>query len=332
MPKLSIVIPVYNMERYLRACLDSCLDLRRAAEYEIVAVNDGSTDSSRAILAEYEARFPKLLRALDTPNGGLGHARNVGLEAARGDWLAFVDSDDTLAPGAVAEMLDAVDCGADILIFDFLTVDESGRLLETTRGCGREGCFTLREYPELLFDPPNACNKLWRRALFADSGIRFPGRVWFEDLATVPKLYPLAETLCYLPRGWYRYLQRGGSIMHASRIERNLEIIPAVDAVLAAYRAAGLYGRYEPQLCYLAFYHQLLTSTTRVNLLNPASPVQDALLEDYLKKFPDFRENPYIRALGAKYRLLLHLILHRQRRALHRVMRANEIVKRRKLT
>ena len=329
MPKLSIVIPVYNMQAYLAACFDSCIDLSRAAEYEIIAVNDGSTDASARVIADYERRYPGLIRGLDTPNGGLGHARNVGLEAAVGEYLAFLDSDDTLTPGAVGEMLDALESGEDLLIFDFLAVSESGAVLETTRGCEREGRFTFAEYPELLFDPPNACNKLWRRSLFADSAVRFPTRVWFEDLATSPRLYERAASIRYVPRAWYRYLQRGGSIMHAGKAERNLEIIAAVDGVLADFRERGVYARYEPQLCYMAFYHQLLTASTRVNLTDPKSPVQEALLEDFLRKFPDFQSNPYIRALGAKYRLLLRLILRREHRALHLVMRANEIIKHR---
>ena len=329
MPKLSIVIPIYNMERYLSACLESCLDSARAAEYEIVGVNDGSTDSSWELLRDYERRWPGLIRAVETQNGGLGHARNVGLEAAEGEFLAFVDSDDTLAPGAVGEMLDTLDGSADIVIFDFLSVNEAGRELQQERCCGREGRFTLAEYPALLFDAPNACNKLWRRTLFTESGIRFPRRVWFEDLATTPKLYARAASFRYLPRAWYRYLRRGGSIMHSGNPERNLEIIGAVDSVLTDYRAAGLFGRYEPELCYMAFYHELLTASARVNLIDPKSAVQETLLTDYLAKFPDFRENRYIRQLSAKHRLLLRLILRRERLALHAVLCANEIVKHR---
>ena len=99
--KLSVVIPIYNMERWLAACLDSVID-PACADYEILAVNDGSADRSGEIAADYAARFPALLRVIATPNGGLGHARNTGLEAARGDYLLFLDSDDTLAPGASA--------------------------------------------------------------------------------------------------------------------------------------------------------------------------------------------------------------------------------------
>lgn len=329
MVKLSLVIPVYNVEQYLGACLASCVDPSRAGEYEIIAVNDGATDASGRILAEQAARYPELIRTVTTENGGLGHARNTGLSLAQGDFVAFLDSDDTLAPGALGEMLDCLDDGYDITFFDFVAVNEFGRRLAETKGCpGEEGSFTLAERPEIIFGPANAVNKLWRRRLFTDSGIRFPDRLWFEDLATAPKLYLHADRMRYLPREWYVYLQRGGSITNSAQAGRNREMIPVIDSVLEYYRAAGAYERWEKELCYLAFFHELLTSGTRVSQIDPKSPVLDELLEDFLRRFPDFQRNPYVCAMPSKYRMLTELILRRRRSALRAVMRANAAVRR----
>ena len=327
--KLSLVIPVYNVEKYLGACLASCIEPGRVGEYEIIAVNDGSTDASGRILAEQAARYPELIRTVTTENGGLGHARNTGLALAQGDFVAFLDSDDTLAPGAIGEMLNCLDENFDITFFDFVAVNEFGRRLNETKGClGEEGSFTLADRPEIIFGPANAVNKLWRRRLFTDSGIRFPDRLWFEDLATSPKLYLHAARMRYLPREWYIYLQRGGSITNSTQAERNREIIPVIDSVLEYYRAAGAYERWEKELCYLAFFHELLTSGTRVSQIDPKSPVLDELLEDFLRRFPAFRQNPYVCAMPSKYRLLTELILRRKRYALRAVMRVNAAVRR----
>ncbi len=329
MPELSIVIPVYNIETWLPACLDSCIDLTRKDSYEIIAVNDGSTDGSARILEEYAGRFPDLIRVLSTPNGGLGHARNAGLSLARGEHLVFLDSDDTLSPGAVGEMLDSLDGSFQIGFFDFTAVNEQGRELSRTAGCPeREGLFSLEDCPELIFSPPNAVNKLWKRSLFLDSGVRFPDRLWFEDLATVPKLYLHAEKMRRLPRPWYRYLRREGSITLSSHAERNLEMIDALDSTLSYYRELGAFERYEKELCYLAVFHELLTSQTRVNLIDPRSPVQDALLEDFLRRFPDYEKNPYVRSMPAKHKLLVGLIAARRRGAVHLLMRGNELLRR----
>lgn len=324
--KLSIVIPVYNVQDYLSACLDSVI-VPGLADYEIIAVNDGSTDASPAILAGYAERFPGLIKPVTTPNGGLGHARNVGISLARGDFLLFLDSDDTLSPGALSEILDALDGCFDVGVFDFVSVDGSGRELSRYKGCDRAGSFVFADAPSLLLSPPNAVNKLWRRSLFADHGIRFPDRKWFEDLATVPRLYLRAGTIRALPHTWYRYLQRDGSITRSADPSRNLEMLDAIETVVTDYRQSGAFERYRRELEAMAAYHELLTSSTRVNLINPKSPVQDALLEDYLSRFPGWRENPYIRSWPGKHRLLLSLILRRRRTLLHALLKLNEAKK-----
>ena len=255
---------------------------------------------------------------------------NEGAGEAKGEYLLFLDSDDTLSSGAIPEMLEALDGSFDIGIFDFVSVDGKGRELSCHKGCMKEGSFPFLAYPALLLSPPNAVNKLWRRTLFTDNGIAFPDRKWFEDLATIPRLYPHAGTIRYLPYCWYRYLQRSGSITRNTDAGRNLEMLDAIETVMADYEQSGLSDRCHRELEALAAYHELLTSSTRVNLIDPRSPVQDALLQDFLQRFPDWRENEYIRAWPKKHRLLLKLILHRRRSALHLLLRANEKLKEKK--
>ena len=324
--KLSIIIPVYNTRDYLAACLDSVLD-STPGDYEIVIVNDGSTDDSGIIAAGYASRYPALIRLITTENSGLGAARNVGLEAARGDYLLFLDSDDTLSSGALKEMLAALDGCFDIGIFDILQVNPSGDTVGTITGCGKGGDFTLGEHPALLFEPPSACNKLFRRSLFMDSGVRFPGRVWFEDLRTTPKLYPLAGTIRNLAKPWYRYLIRPGSITNNANVGRNLEIIDAAQEIIRHYKAAGLYERFENELCYMAFYNGFLTASVRVNAADPKSEVQEQLMQWFLQSFPNWRDNPYIRGQGAKHRLLTELLMKKKRKSVHLIMKLNDRAK-----
>ncbi len=326
MTKLSIIIPVYNVEKYLRACLDSVID-EALPDYEVLIVNDGSTDSSPAIAAEYASRFPSLVRMVTTENGGLGHARNTGLGLARGEYVLFLDSDDTIAPGALPEMLALLDGSFDICVFDVVNLNEAGQTLSYDRGSEREGLFTFAEYPELLFTRPNACNKLWRRSLFLDHRIYFPDRLWYEDLATTPRLYLRAERILGLPKPWYRYLIRQGSIIRSGNAERNLDMITAVDTALTDFQQQGQYEAYKLQLEYMCVYHELLTSGTRVNGIDPQSPVQDRLLEDFLRRFPDYRNNPYVQKMSLKYKFLIRLITGKHRKTLYAVMRLNDLVK-----
>lgn len=326
MPKLSVMIPVYNVEAYLRKCLDSVI-YPELGDYEIVLVNDGSTDSSYDICREYAARYPQLIRLISTENGGLGKARDVGIDAAQGEYIIFVDSDDYLSANALPEMMDALGQDFEMCIFDIRSVNEDGKLLKYIPGCQRDGEFTLESYPELLFDMPSAWNKIYRRSLFTENSIYYPSRVWFEDMYVTPHLYAKAGKLLAIHKPWYNYLQRAGSITNSKNTQRNLEIIPAVDAMLNAYRTEGLFDKYRTQLEYSAFYNQVLTSTTRVNLADWRSDVQDALYEDYLNKFPDYLKNPYVQGMSKKYKLIHFLIRHKLRLCLHTVMNLNNKIK-----
>ncbi len=330
MCKLSIVIPIYRVEQYLPACLDSVL-LPGREDYEIICVDDGSPDRSGQIAEDYAAGYPGLIRVIHQENGGLGAARNTGLKAAEGEFLLFLDSDDSLSPGALEEML-ALDLqGADACIFGFVKVDEEGRELEHVAGSARKGLFSLSDAPELLLDPPNAWNKLWRRSLFLDSGIRYPSRLWYEDLATSPGLYLQAGSILAVDRCWIRYLQRSGSILNSGNLARNAEIISAADAAISFFRRKGRYEEFAPALEAMCVYHQLLTATVRINDLDRHSPLQRELREDLERKFPGWRENPYVKRFPAKHRLLLRLMDRQAYGAVHALMRANKLVKGRKI-
>ncbi len=322
MPRLSVIIPVYNMEKYLAKCLDSVIS-KSDFPYEIVIVNDGSTDASLAIAESYRERFPSLISIVSTENMGLGSARNTGMDHSSGEYLYFPDSDDSLAPGAIDAIIGCLDEDFDICIFDSITVSEDGRELRYVRGCRPGTALSLDTYPELLLELPNVWNKIYRRSLFTDHGIRFPGRAWFEDLRTILKLYVYADKIIYKPEAWYRYLLRKGSITNSSNAARNLEMIDAMDDLLGFYREQGRYEQLRDVLEYLAFHSEFLTSAVRANLADRHSLVQEALMQDFLQRFPDYRRNPYVRRISAKHRLLDFLLRHRMRESVHFLMTLN---------
>lgn len=324
--KLSIIIPVYNVEKYLEKCLNSVI-YPGLGNYEIIIVNDGSSDSSPSIAESYAEKYPSLIRIVNKENGGLGSARNAGLEIARGEYVQFLDSDDYLSENAVPEMLEAAAQDFDIVIFDYVSVNELGREFDYCRGCEKDGSFSLDEYPQLLFDSPSACNKLIRRRLFSNNSIVFPDRIWFEDLCTIPKLYPHARRISAVPKAWYKYLRRPGSITNTASAGRNSEMLQVCSSVLDYYRSLGQYEKYSAELEYMCAYNELLTSSTRVNLADRRSPVQDELVKWFKEHFPDYQENKYVKAMPGKYRLLIRLIMNRKRVSLNLIMRLNNFVK-----
>ena len=324
--KLSIIVPVYNTEAYVAKCLDSLIEPDLGG-YEIIAVNDGSTDKSGEVVRRYEERYPDLVKVAETPNGGLSHARNVGIDASRADYLLFIDSDDFVSDHAVCEILQVLEQDMDIAVFDFVHVNESGEVTASFDGSGRTEAFTLEEYPEFLFCPHNAVNKIWKRSLFTEHGIRFAEGLWYEDLATSPKLYPLAQRILPVHRTWYRYLQRQGSITNNRSTARNDEMITVAKLVIDWYRETGRYERYREQLCYKFFYEEYLAAVCRANLIDPKSPVQAALRDDFIRNFPDYRENPYVRKAPKKYQLLDRLIRTGNWKTVHAIMSLNKTVK-----
>lgn len=326
MPALSIIIPVYNVENYLKKCLDSFIS-EKLSDYEIILVNDGSTDSSPEICQEYSGNYPDFIRYVSKENGGLGSARNRGLEEASGEYILFLDSDDYLNKNALEEMLSLIKSGRDVYIFDLVAINESGKGMGYMKGCDSAADFSFEEHPELLFALPNACNKIWKRSLFSETDIRFPDRLWFEDLYTIPKLYLHAKSFSYAPYGWYMYLQRTGSITRSSNLDRNLEIIDAVESVTSYYKERGVFDKFKNELEYMALYNQVITSTTRVNLQDKRSPVQHKLFNSFKNQFPDYRDNPYVRSMPKKLKLLMFYIEHRMYGAFNFTMSLNELIK-----
>lgn len=181
---LSIIIPVYNVEPYLRECLDSVF-VQDLADCEVIAVNDGSTDGSRTILEEYKERYPEVLTLVDKANGGLSSARNAGVECAKGDYMYFVDSDDWLKPHAVETIRKAVsgDREADVVYFDCLvTIDGNrGRFpwADTDPMTFKDFFFFTKSHGEGL--SPNAVSYVYSSSYWKKAGLHYEDGIKYED-------------------------------------------------------------------------------------------------------------------------------------------------------
>ena len=309
--RFSIIVPVYNVKEYLPACMDSLL--RQACQdFEIILVDDGSTDGSGMLCDGYQAAYPDRIRTVHQRNGGLGAARNTGIDLAQGDYLLFVDSDDLLEESALACLSGHIDnTGADMYTFGFsylrgaaVTPGEASPLE------GRER-FTLAECPEILLQTPSACLRICRREIYINHGFRFPGRVWYEDLRTTPKLLPECRHIVVLHERLYLYRIREGSIMHNPNLRRNLEIIEAMEDLRQYYERQGLMEEYGPWLSVLAVENMCLASQRVLMTDTNASFLPDFIA--YLEKaFPGYARNPLLDRLGKKKKLVLALLRKRR--------------------
>ncbi len=190
-PVVSVVVPVYNVADYLAASLAS-ISSQGVRDLEIIAVDDGSTDDSAAILAEVARSEPRL-QIVTQPNGGLGAARNTGVTHARGEFLCFVDSDDLLAAGAIDRLLTTITAtGSDLATGNVLRLEGAdtspARFLAETFERSRSRTH-IHRFPRLIADRV-AWNKLYRRSFWDEHDFRFPTGVHYEDqYVTLPAHY-----------------------------------------------------------------------------------------------------------------------------------------------
>lgn len=246
--KLSVIIPVYNAEKYLRKCVDSVLG-QTENDLEIILVNDGSPDSSGVIIADYAARYPDKVTAITVENGGQGRARNFGIDAARGEFLSFIDSDDYIEPDMYAFMLAAAEENdADIVVCDMEKRFDDGK----------------REYVHAaLQDAPlasagSSSNKIFRRSTVGD--IRFPVGLWYEDFAFSAKLLMLSRKTVFVKKPLYIYRCGQTSTMNNNNARKNLDIL----AIMRDIRDFAAEGGYQDGYEFLLINHVLLDSIKRL--------------------------------------------------------------------
>ena len=201
MSKVSVVVPVYNVEDYLEKCLDSLIH-QTLQDIEILCVDDGSTDHSNELLYIYKNRDPRI-QVLEKPNGGLSDARNYGMKFAASPYILFVDSDDFLEPQALEKAAAKLDeTGADLVIFDVYQYFMKTKTKEVVANSySGERTYTLKENPEMITRILNAAwNKMYRLTLFQENNITYPVGYLYEDLGTTYKLLLKAKSIGSLSR------------------------------------------------------------------------------------------------------------------------------------
>ena len=263
---LSIVLPVYKVQGYLRQCLDSLLE-QSCPDFEIVAVDDCSPDRSGEILAEYAARDPRV-RVITAPeNLGLGRARNLGLEHAKGEYVWFLDSDDWLAMGALAAVVRRLkETGADVLVAGWDRVHWNGKV---DAGTGKKllssapETFTAEQWPAVLDVLHVAWNKVVRRDLLTRLGLEFETG-WYEDVSFTYPLLVAAGRITALPRTCVHYRQRRTGAITRTVGDRHFEVFDHWERALELVGAVGddLRGLLFRRMIW--HYLQVLRHETRV--------------------------------------------------------------------
>lgn len=301
---ISVIVPVYNVEEYLSECLDSILR-QSFSDFEVICVNDGSTDSSARILEEYAGRDSRIT-VIHQPNGGLSKARNHGLSVARGQFVCFVDSDDYLARNALGIMhRTAQESDSDLVVFGFKAVgkveDKATTAWLATKNPQRNTLFkTFRQ--EALFEEAGAKPFVWRdlvrRSLLVSHNIWFWEDAPFgEDTIFQFQVFPHAKNITFSKKQLYRYRQnRAGSLMdthNGNMAKKAAAHTQIIHIIFSIWKCEGLINPLKAPFVKWAinfFYNEF------VNIPDETKP---KLAAQFLRVFKQFEANSVQHALGA---------------------------------
>lgn len=229
---VSIIVPVYNVAAYLEECIESILH-QTFRDFELLLINDGSTDNSGAICDRYSSRDARII-VIHKENGGLSSARNAGLDIATGDYIVFVDSDDEITENAVETLYnELIATSADVVMGKTVRFTLSGaerpysRLAERREMSGEEALKLILE-GELL--NISVCGCGYKHSVFEN--IRFPERMVCEDWCVMPDIYKNAAKVIYTPRICYRYRENESSIMGSMMKKANPQVITVAENVI----------------------------------------------------------------------------------------------------
>lgn len=228
--KVSVIVPVYNVENYLAKCLDSLIR-QTHQNIEILVVNDGSTDRSEEVIHDYARKYPDKIKAFRKENGGLSDARNFGIDTATGDYIGFVDSDDYVNPSMFEEMAGLAEKhNAEMVICNIRKVNQHGKVIQKiTQVPNMPEKIDLESNFSVFSDISYfACNKLFKKELFKEK--RFKNNVHFEDIQLIPRLLLDCTTIAQTQNYHYQYLERTDSITK-THTEKGLDILKAVEDV-----------------------------------------------------------------------------------------------------
>ena len=230
--KLSIVIAAFNVEKYIKKCILSCIQDTRLFEYEVVVVNDGSTDQTLNILQTLEPLYANL-KVISQENTGLGGARNTGLNHAKGDYIWFIDGDDYLQQDILADIIhETTTKDLDALILDYAVVDESYKVLEQHQNTIHiSEIITGGDYYETHFSKSYTWMFVFKRSLFTTNNLIFKERINMQDSEILPKIMNHIKRLTFLNKVCYFYLQQPESFTNSEKGGKRYNYFESIIAV-----------------------------------------------------------------------------------------------------
>ncbi len=227
MKRISVIVPIYNAEKYLSRCLDSIL-MQSNADVELILINDGSTDKSEEIINTYLGRYKSSIKYIKTKNSGVANARNLGLDKATGDYIIFVDADDYIDKNLFKNLKQYMDKNIDIIKYKAILETEEEEKIGVLEGPTFDVVTGEEAFSKLCFDD-EMVDALWvyayKRELFTKNKLKFINNADHEDFGLIPLIILKANTFISTDIQGYHYVQSKNSLMRSTNYEKNVKKI-----------------------------------------------------------------------------------------------------------
>ncbi|WMJ23072.1 glycosyltransferase family A protein [Paludicola sp. MB14-C6] len=306
MPFITVVVPVYNTSAYLNKCLDSLLN-QDFKDYEILVINDGSTDNSLEILKEYENKFSNKISLITGENRGISAVRNTGIMKSKGEYICFIDSDDYVESTYFSDLYSAItNENADVAVCDFYEWND----LENTKTTRIAGEFTnckLQDKPSLLFEINSSpWNKLYRKNMLLENKIEFPLNLKYEDAYFVLLALLKSNRIVKVNKPLVDYRVRENS--ETTNVNaRVFDIFKILDLVNDAFKKDSSYN------CYREALEFINANRVTVYCLQQVYQKQDDIINQFIdtaykymdSHFPSWRKNNYFKADNSKLEFMI---------------------------
>lgn len=300
---VSVIVPVYNVEKYLDECLSSLVN-QTLSELEIIVVNDGTKDNSQSIIDHYVKQYPNKVVSLIKENGGLGDARNYGIPYAKGEYIGFVDSDDIVH----LEMYEKMFNKAKLEDSDLVLCDLEYFYETSSEKMVKEGLVQIENIDvnkTVFLSPLFAWNKLYRRSLFIESGLKYPIGLWYEDIPVTVPFFTLAKKISYVHETLIYYRQRSTSIMGSVDNPKVKDIFDIMHLCLTYFKDHNLLETYYDEIEFLFLEHLMLNGGFRFLLSYKYKDYLAFSIDTLDLNFPHWRNNKYLFTLPRRYQIYI---------------------------
>jgi len=305
-PKVSVIVPVYNVEKYLAKCLNS-LVTQTLEEIEIIVVNDGTQDNSQSIIDTYVKQNPQKVYSYIKQNGGLGDARNYGLQYANAEYIGFVDSDDYVKSDMYEKLYEcAIRDNSELVLCDIEYIWENSQERKLLKGY--KYVDGIEKNKSVFLSPLFAWNKLYRKDLFIKYNLKYPKRLWYEDIPVTIPLFAFARNISYVEEVLIYYVQRDSSIMASKNTSKMRDIFEVLKQVYEFYDSYNLLKIYHFELEYLFIEQLMLYGSFRFYRSNSSYKLMKEALSVMHDYFPKWRNNPYVQTLHPHYQFYLKTV------------------------